>query len=65
MKSLIFSILLIFMTVFLKAQNNVVFQTANSNPSTATTADNYYINGISTREDVGGVEISRGEHMGY
>lgn len=65
MKSLIFSILLIFMTVFLKAQNNVVFQTANSNPSTATTADNYYINGISTREDVGGVEVSRGEHMGY
>lgn len=50
----------------MNAQNNVVFQSAGGNANT-TAADNrqYYINGISTQEDVGGVEMSRGAYRGY
>lgn len=48
-----------------KAQNNVVFQSTGGNTNTTAADDKqYYINGISTKEDVGGVEMSRGKYYG-
>ncbi len=47
----------------LNAQNNVILQqsTGGNTNSSASDDKQYYINGISTKEDVGGVEMSRGE----
>lgn len=48
------------------AQNNVVFQSTGGNTNTSA-IDNgqYYINGISTREDIGGVQMSRGTNRDW
>ena len=61
MKQLIVIIAIIFgMNNYASAQNVII----NSEDYTQTVDDNqYYINGISTREDIGGVEIGRGEYV--
>lgn len=50
----------------LNAQNNVILQqsTGGNTNSSASDDKQYYINGISTKEDVGGVEMSRGSSSG-
>ena len=62
MKQLIVIIAIIFgMNNYASAQNVII----NSEDYTQTVDDNqYYINGISTREDIGGVEIGRGKDCG-
>ncbi len=51
----------------LNAQNNVILQqsTGGNTNSSASDDKQYYINGISTKEDVGGVEMSRGSSSGF
>lgn len=65
MKKLLILVLFAMMAGNLKAQNNLIIQNDGNNHQPATQDNAYYINGISTRNDVGGVEIAPGSHTGY
>ena len=60
MKKIIFaSLFLLFLGINSQAQNNIIVQQSNPAASGTTTDSNtYYINGISSKEDVGGVEYT-------
>ena len=60
MKKIIFaSLFLLFLGINSQAQNNIIVQQSNSATTETSTDENaYYLNGISSKEDVGGVEYS-------
>ncbi|MBR3831399.1 MAG: hypothetical protein IKJ52_09155 [Muribaculaceae bacterium] len=60
MKKIIFaSLFLLFLGINSQAQNNIIVQQSNSATTETTTDENaYYLNGISSKEDVGGVEYT-------
>lgn len=51
-------VLLVFLPIFCIAQNNVIIQqTTNNQNSNSVSSNEYFINGISTRMDIGGVDV--------
>ena len=60
MKKIIFaSLFLLFLGINSQAQNNIIVQQSNSATTETSTDENaYYLNGISSKEDVGGVEYT-------
>lgn len=61
MKKLLIIAAFTMMAGILSAQNNVVIQNDGTHANPVMQDNAYYINGISTRDDVGGVEIARGK----
>lgn len=51
------SLFILFLGIYSQAQNNIIVQQSNS-ATTSTDENAYYLNGISSKEDVGGVEYS-------
>lgn len=53
------SLVILFLGIYSQAQNNIIVQQSNSATTETSTDENaYYLNGISSKEDVGGVEYT-------
>lgn len=58
-KIILASLFILFLGINSQAQNNIIVQQSNSATTETSTDENaYYLNGISSKEDVGGVEYS-------
>lgn len=64
MKKIIFIIVSLIIGVNIQAQNNLIIQQSSGATTNGTSSENstYQINGISAKEDIGGVEYSVEDH---